>query len=330
MNKRIMLLIVILMVFVVESPVMAEIKGGEITISPFYGAFIYDGSQQLEPSFSAGLRLGYNLSKNWGVEGQFTYAALRNDGVYGGLYNFSGDLLYHFIPERKVVPYLLMGGGLSKTDYVVGSSSNGIFEYGAGLKYFITDDVAFRWDVRQIYSLNPNSGTSAGYWQNSAVNVGISYQFGGVEAVSPAVKEAAPTAVDVQQAEPVTKTVKEEPIQEELSSWQAENTIAPVGKILVTGMRVEKNEFEIIATEPIRDYKLFTLSQPSRLVVDIANGESGFILKKVIINRLGIATVRFESYPDYLRIFFDAAQGRLIPYRIEETAKGLKIIVTSP
>jgi hypothetical protein len=106
-------------------------------------------------------------------------------------------------------------------------------------------------------------------------------------------------------------------------------TIAPAGKILIIEMRIEKNEFEIIATEPIRNYKSFTLPQPSRLVVDIANGESGFILDKVIINRLGIATVRFESFPDYLRIFFDA-QGRMIPYRIVETARGLKIIVTSP
>ena len=158
-------------------------------------------------------------------------------------------------------------------------------------------------------------------------------QYGGSEAVSPAVEEPFTTEVAVKQAEPEQKTFQEKPVQEgpsSWSSWLAVKTIAPAGKILITGMRVEKNEFEIIATEPIRDCKFFTLAQPSRLVVDIANGESGFILNKVIINRLGIDTVRFESFPDYLRIFFDAAQGRMIPYRIVETARGMKIIVTSP
>lgn len=320
MHKQIFLLIALLLVFIEGTPVMAEIKGGEITVSPFVGAYVYDGSQHLDSSFSVGGRLGYNLDKNWGLEGQFTYARLRNDGSYGGLYNVSGDLLYHFIPECKVVPYVLLGGGWSKTNYGVGSSNNGIIEYGAGMKYFMSDAVALRLDARQIFTPDPKSGASDGYWQNSQFTVGVSFQFGGVKPVSPAVKEAKP--------EP--KIVTEEPVQEEPSSWQAENTIASPGKILITGMRVDKNEFELIATEPIRDYKLFTLSQPSRLVVDIANGESGFILKKVVINRLGIATVRFESYPDYLRIFFDAAQGRLIPYRIVETDRGLKVIVTGP
>ena len=319
------LLLALMLFFVVETPAMAEIKGNEITVSPFVGAYVYDGSQQLSPSFSAGMRLGYNLDKNWGLEGQFTYARLRSDGNYGALYNVSGDLLYHLIPESKVVPYLLIGTGWGKTDYVVGSSSNAIVEYGAGIKYFMNDAVALRGDVRQIFSLNPSSGTSTGYWQNSEFTVGLSFQFGGPKAVSPAVKEVVPAAVA-----PSAVSETKEPVLEEPSIWQAENTIASAGKILITGMRADKNEFELIGSEPIRNYKLFTLSQPSRLVVDIANGESGFILKKVVVNRLGIATVRFESYPDYLRIFFDAAQGRMIPYRIEETASGLKIIVTGP
>lgn len=312
-----------ILVLAVSLPATAGIQGGEVTVTPFAGVYVYDGSQLLSPSLALGMRLGYNLNENWGLEGQFTYARLRNDGVYGGVYNASADLLYHFMPEKKLVPYFLVGGGWSRTDSVTRISSNGIAEYGAGIKYFMSDNVALRGDVRQILSISPDTGTSVGYWQNSQFTVGLSFQFGGGKAVSPAV--AVPAAVG-----PEPKTVKEEPSQEEQSSWQAENTIPSEGKILVTGMRVNKNEFEIIASEPIRNYKIFTLSQPSRLVLDIANGESGFILKKVVINRLGIATVRFEAYPEYLRMFFDAAQGRMIPYRVEETATGLKIIVTSP
>jgi len=324
MNKMISLLLAMILAVAVSLPAMAGIQGGEVTVTPFAGIYVYDGSQLISPSLALGMRLGYNLNENWGLEGQFTYARLRSEGVYGGVYNATADLLYHFMPEKKVVPYFLVGGGGSRTDYVTATSTNGIVEYGAGIKYYMNDAVALRGDVRQILSLAPNTGTSVGYWQNSQFTVGLSFQFGGRKAVSPAV---APPAAAVK---PEPKAVKEEPPPEEPSSWQAENTTPSEGKILVTGMRVNKNEFEIIATEPIRDYKVFTLSQPSRLVVDIANGESGFILKKIVINRLGIATVRFEAYPEYLRMFFDAAQGRMIPYRIEETTTGLKIIVTSP
>ena len=236
MHKQFLLLTAILLVFVVESPVMAEIKGKEVTVSPFVGAYIFDGSQSLDPSLAAGMRLGINLDKNWGLEGQFSYAWLKNAGKYGGLYNVSGDLLYHFIPEGRVVPYLMVGAGLSKTDYVIATKNNGLVEYGVGIKYFISNAVALRWDARQIYLLSRNNiSASTDYWQNSEFTVGLSFQFGGTKSVSPALKEIVPAAAAVHPAEPEPKaakeeTVKVESVQEESLNFQAENVIAPAGK----------------------------------------------------------------------------------------------------
>lgn len=110
----------------------------------------------------------------------------------------------------------------------------------------------------------------------------------------------------------------------------AETTQAPAGELLITGLNVELNTIEIMATGQIRDYKLLTLSEPSRLVIEIPNAVSGFKQKSIQIDKLGIAAARFESHPDYLRIFLDATQWRIIPYRIEETDRSLKIIITTP
>ena len=87
---------------------------------------------------------------------------------------------------------------------------------------------------------------------------------------------------------------------------------------------------EIIATESIKDYKIFTLTEPSRLVIDIPNAVSSFKLENISIDKLGIGAVRFESNPDYLRIFLDATQWRILPYRVEVADKSLKIIITTP
>jgi len=110
----------------------------------------------------------------------------------------------------------------------------------------------------------------------------------------------------------------------------AETTRAQAGEVLITGLQVEGNTIEIQASGQIGDYKLLTLSEPSRLVIDIPDAVSGFRQNIIPIDKLGIAAARFESHPGYLRIFLDATQWRIIPYRIEETGRSLKIIITAP
>jgi len=329
MHKQILLLAAILLVFVVESPVMAEIQGREISVSTFLGGYTFDGKQHVQTNIAVGLGLGYNLTKHWGLEGNFTLVPVKYtiNNRKGDLFNLRGDVLYHFMPERKLVPFVALGGGWSETPKPFNNNTNQdlTLDYGGGVKYFFNDWLALRGDARHIFSFHSKEPT----WQNFEYTIGVTFQSRRPKSVSPAVKEVVPAAA-VQPAEPEPKTVKEEPVQVEPMILKAENTVAPEGKSLITEMRVENNEIEIIANVPIRDYKLFTLTEPSRLVIDISKGASGFTLEKIAINKLGVATVRFESYPDYLRIFFDSVQGKMLPYRVEETAKGLKIIITGP
>lgn len=123
--------------------------------------------------------------------------------------------------------------------------------------------------------------------------------------------------------------LQREPAANTGSSWRAETTVAPAGKLLITGLNLEQNGLEIVASGPVRSYRVVTLTQPSRLVIEIKNGLSGFAQKSVPINRLGIATVSFENSGGVQRVILEGgSRMRLIPYRIQETASGLKVIVT--
>ena len=364
MKKTFLALIVLITAFIMASPVCADVQKGAITVSPFLGGYLFDGIQHLEGSLAPGLRLGYNLTKNWGVEGQFTYVPLHSTYASvthtGDQYNLRGDLLYHFMPESQFVPFVALGGGWSRSTKFFGpENDDATLDYGAGVKYFITDWIALRGDVRHIISFHTSKEGATDNWQNVEYNVGISFQIPMKKAATPIAKveeaKAAPMVIKPAPAAPPATGPYELLLPgrlpsgsgqapapeaesaegpaagwEGLTSWMAEKTDVPEGKILVVGYKVVDNSLEIIATDKVKNYKVYTLAQPSRLVIDITDGLNGFRTNSILIRRLGIATVRMEDTPDYLRIILDAAQENLLPYRIEETEKGLKVIVTKP
>ena len=110
----------------------------------------------------------------------------------------------------------------------------------------------------------------------------------------------------------------------------AESSQSPAGEYIVNGLLVEQNTIEILATRQISDYRLITLSDPARLVIDIPGAASAFPQKSFQIDRLGIAVARFETHPGFTRVILDASHWRIIPYRVEEAGAGLRIVITSP
>jgi outer membrane beta-barrel protein len=374
MRKSFLALSALVTALVMSSPAGAEVRGGEITLSPFVGGYVFDGVQHMNASVATGLRLGYNLTNNWGVEGQFTYVPIESiissDADKGYQYSLRGDVLYHLMPESRLVPFLALGGGWSLIDKrSVSPNQDATLDYGAGVKYFLNDMVALRGDVRHIFSFHPHTPNQKGVWENVEFTVGLALQFGMPQSAAPVVEVekpreevTAPAPVPVEMkpapalvlppavganeiilpgrlaspkasaAAPVPERVPvpPAPVSEGPTSWLAEKTDVPEGKIMVTGYKIVENALEILATERIRDYKVYTLVQPSRLVVDIKNGLNGFRANSILINRVGITTVRMEDGSDYLRIVLDAAEENLLPYRIEETEKGLKVIITKP
>lgn len=338
MKKTFVSLLILVAAFTMVSPAFAEVRGGAFTISPFVGGYTFDGNQHIKTNIASGLRLGYNLTQNWGVEGQFTYVPLHQTWVGKGFpsgdqYSLRGDVMYHFIPESRFVPFLVLGGGWTTTDSVFSNNDDATLDYGGGVKIALNDWLDLRGDIRHIFSFHTSNLGASDYWQNLEYTVGLSFQFGGVHAVTPVVKKPMP---EVKAPAPAPQAVKPAPapapvpVKEESTVWLAKKE-APVmweGKIEVTGIALRANTLEIVTSDSFT-YQASTLSQPSMLVIDIPDGVNSLGVNSVEVNQLGISTIRIGSQKGFVRVILDAAGEKLLPYRVEETGTGLKIIMTN-
>lgn len=181
----------------ISTAAFADNKGGEFSFSPIVGGITFDGKQHLETSPFYGARLGYNFTRAFGVEGLFDYA--RTKGTITGnnvdLYRYGADLLYHFMPESRLVPYVAAGfaGVNFKNDTATNSAgkARGAFDYGAGLKYFLTQNFALRGDVRHLIYKNDKTLQAVEY------ALGLYIPFGGAApAVKPVEQPAAPAKIE--------------------------------------------------------------------------------------------------------------------------------------
>lgn len=175
-------------------------KAETFVISPFIGGYTFDGKQHLETRPVYGIRGGYNFTDNFGAEAVFDYVSTESTRAAGDadVYNYRGELLYHFFPEARFVPYLAAGYGAITVDQNNVKSTRGAFNYGAGLKYFLTDTVALRGDVRHLIMDKDRT------LHNLEYTLGAAFYFGGAQPAPKAVAaEPAPAPKPVEQPKPV-------------------------------------------------------------------------------------------------------------------------------
>ena len=180
MKKSWILMTILALTLALGSTAFAEVRAGAFTVTPFVGGYTFDGVQHLETNVVTGLKLGYNITKNWGVEGQFSYVPLRSTKAAfpnsGEQYGARADVLYHFLPEGKFSPFLALGGGWSKLDYVV-DNQDAVLAYGGGFKHSINKWIAVRADVRHIFSFHLERQGS--FWSNFEYTGGLTFQLDG-------------------------------------------------------------------------------------------------------------------------------------------------------
>lgn len=335
MKKYVVHSLILALTACIASPAHAEIREGMFSLSPFVGGYTFDGSQHLHTDIATGGRLGYSLTKNWELEAQFTHVPLttRNDphSTTGHLYAGRGAVAYNFNADGRLNPFLSVGPGFSKTTGYFDDNMAPTFDYGGGVKYSFNDWLGVRADVRNVLTFQHSTPTSGGVyvWQNIEYTVGLSFNFGGKgRAATPAVQEAsldssAPSSLSSPPDEPL------HPSLDSSSVTLAERTgDAAGGGRAISAVRMGKNALEIVANEPIRNYRVFTLTQPSRLLIDIGNFTNGLGLDNIPMNHLGISNIRVVGSADSVRIVLESAQGDILPYRIQETPQGLKVILT--
>jgi len=233
------LLFALLATLTSSPPLQAGERAGAFSVSPYIGGYTFDGTQHFETKPVYGLRLGYDITDNIGVEGVFNYVATKSTKGYGSrnAISYRLDLLYNFQPQQKLVPYVAIGGGGTNIDGSNYTSHTfvGTANVGGGLKYFLTDSIALRADARQIFLFNGNESlpvyypdannrTWAGYNEknngglmfNWEYSVGVSFLFGPPKKPAPVVEPPPPPPPAPKPVEPPPPAPKPEPIPEKI------------------------------------------------------------------------------------------------------------------
>ena len=209
MKKLFPFLVGCLLSLVLVSTAAAEgIRANSFTLSGIVGGYSFDGEQHLETGPVFGVRGGYNFTKYFGAEALFDFVPTESTRAGLGdanLYRYGGDLLLHFLPDNKLVPYIAAGySGITLDRDNRKAHTKGAFDYGPGIKYFLTEDLALRGDLRHLVFRDNETLFNYEY------TVGVTWQFGGKPAPIPA---ASPVARPVTPPEPEAAPAPEAPLE---------------------------------------------------------------------------------------------------------------------
>src|SRR5512135_3902384 len=94
--------LVFISLFALPAMLHAEIKEGSFEVNPYLGYFF--PSADRADKGAAGLRLGYNFTKNWGLEGVYDHLSSKAE-------LFHANAMYHFMPEGAFNPFVTAGIG---------------------------------------------------------------------------------------------------------------------------------------------------------------------------------------------------------------------------
>jgi len=174
--RKIGVLIILIMLSVSLGSARAEIKAESFSLSALFGGYFFEGNQNSKDSITVGARAGYHFTKNWGMEGFFHYAPSHFDDTNetNKVYIAGIEGLYHFMAEGSLVPFVAAGVGAFhySDDRKSGVPTNFAVDYGAGVKYFLTENLALRADVRHVILFNDR-------YNDLLATLGIDFSFGG-------------------------------------------------------------------------------------------------------------------------------------------------------
>lgn len=149
-----------------------------IIFSPFGGYYWFQAHQkfqgttpnyELADSYSAGLRLGYQINRYFDAEGTINFVPASHNLGDVNVYLYHADLLFNFLDYDRVTPYLDLGFGAATYSPLVGSSdTDPLITYSAGIRVFIIERFAFRFDVRGYTKFDSTS-------TNLNVTCGLTY-----------------------------------------------------------------------------------------------------------------------------------------------------------
>ncbi|MDQ2075904.1 OmpA family protein [Marinimicrobium sp. ABcell2] len=171
-------------------PAQANTEAGQFSVSPFVGLHKFESKQNLEDSFTYGIRLGYSFTEHWALEGAVSFVgsdvddATLTDPAKGqfsspadsvDLMLYQLDALYHFRPRSKLSPYVVFGYGAADYSPSISDKNMSTFNLGVGAKYWIAENLALRFDLRDHFV----SEVFSDGFHNVSATMGVTFTFGG-------------------------------------------------------------------------------------------------------------------------------------------------------
>jgi len=268
-------LMVAAFVFLLPLSARSEIKEGSFEVGPFGGYSFFENKQNLRDRPVFGGRLGYNLTKHFGIEGAVEFIKSRVDdkvktGAKEGQYRspmdsvdltfYHIDAVYHFMPDGNFNPFVLAGFGGAHYSPKISDKDMAAFNVGVGAKYWVADHIALRFDIRDYMVTEIFEET----YHNVGATIGITFAFGGKTKSAPAQAEkfeAKPEPVLVTEAKSEPKAV--EPVVILVSEPKVEKKV-----IALTAQPKIEEKVIILALEDIHfDFDKSTLKPEAQVIL---------------------------------------------------------------
>jgi OOP family OmpA-OmpF porin len=173
--KRIAMTVLPMLALAGPGQALAAPQSGDFEVSPFVGYYWFDSETDYDDDPVWGGRFGAMITDH--LEAEVSAAAvgskLESSGEDADLRQFQADALYNFSGMGKLVPFVAAGIGMARYN----SDNSGepdlafLVDYGIGARYFFTDNLAARMDLRHPIVFN-NAET------NFMATVGVSFFFG--------------------------------------------------------------------------------------------------------------------------------------------------------
>jgi OmpA-OmpF porin, OOP family len=273
--KRYLIACAMFMVLV-TSPCYAGIKAGSVSGGFEDGWYCFDPQEKITNTTQAGIWVGYDATKNIGIEGKIAYSGTLNKAETQKVrtWSYRVEGLYYFMPDSTFVPYAAVGVGARSTrftndtmgvDAYVGGDRNYLaVDFGLGMKYFITDYLVARLDVRDV--MLPNRYKDK-FLNNIEATLGIGFYLSKkpkAAAPEPAAAVAAPAP---EEAPVVTPQPAPEPIPAPVVAPQVvtviEKEIIEKGKVtLDIKFRTGKADIDGMYTKDLRTFADVMKKQP--------------------------------------------------------------------
>ncbi|PID73976.1 MAG: hypothetical protein CSB33_00935 [Desulfobacterales bacterium] len=165
------------------APSLADERRGAVGITGMAGGYIFDNEQDIEKNILGGIGVNYDITDHLAAEvrlgyGRFDHEYFKRDDCCCAKDEVDAltvhlDGLYHFRPDARLIPYLAAGIGMVRIEGDhYDDETCAMVNYGGGVKYYLTENLALRGDLRHVRSLEDS-------WDNGMAMVGLTYTLGG-------------------------------------------------------------------------------------------------------------------------------------------------------